>query len=133
MKLVVSGALVLALVGSVGYFSDQGATGKALGPTPGEADRATTSEFTLTGIGVNEVCRVRHSPGEGSTQLHLDRSCARIMPRLVDARIWDERPDGTVVFVSATGEALVEFYPGDGAAYESLRPRTPLLSLYREN
>lgn len=133
MKLVVSGALVLALVGSFGYFSDQGATGNAPGPEPEEAGPAATSEFILTGIGVNEDCRVRHSPGEGSAQLDLDRSCARILPRLVDARIWEERPDGTVVFVSAAGEALVEFYPGDGAAYESLRPRTPLLSLYREN
>ncbi|WP_404934509.1 hypothetical protein ABWH97_00325 [Nitratireductor sp. ac15] len=135
MKLIASGALVFALVGAFGYFSDtrvgeMAATTAA--PKAAFQDEAV-SEFTLTGVGLNGICRVRHSPGLENTRLDLDGSCARLMPSLADARIWEEREDGTVAFVSATGEALVEFYPGDGAAYESLRPQTPLLSMYPGN
>lgn len=135
MKLIASGALVFALVGAFGYFSDVRVAEMAA--APGEemtaSQKDTVSEYTLTGVGLNDICRVRHAPGPEKTPLDLDGSCARLMPSLVEARIWEEREDGTVAFVSATGEALVEFYPGDGAAYESLRPGSPLLSMYPGN
>ncbi|MFC5585168.1 hypothetical protein ACFPOD_08595 [Nitratireductor kimnyeongensis] len=132
MKLVASGALALALVGALGYFSEPQVSemAEALGEQKTAFQEEAVSEFTLMGVGLSGVCRVRHAPGLENTQLDLDGNCARLLPRLAEARIWEEREDGTVAFVSATGEALVEFYPGDGAAYESLRPQTPLLSMY---
>ncbi|WP_295813335.1 hypothetical protein [uncultured Nitratireductor sp.] len=133
MKLFVPSALVLALVGSFGYLSDADTAKDATGFAVAKAvdEKLAGSELTLVRIGLDGVCKVRRSQTPDRTELDLDERCTQILPSLAEARIWEERADGTVAFVSANGETLVEFFPGDGVSYQSLRPRTPLLSMYR--
>ncbi|MBN8243922.1 hypothetical protein JF546_12945 [Nitratireductor aquimarinus] len=135
MKLFVSGVLLATLLASGGYFSDA-VSARDGSETPLTQDAlagTNASEFTLMRIGFEDVCKLRRADTSGEAQLALDSACAQLVPALAGARVWQERADGTVAFLSASGETLVEFFPGDGVTYESLRPSSPLLSLYRED
>ncbi len=61
--------------------------------------------------------------------LDLKGGCAHLMPRLANARYWHEGETGEVIFATAEGRPVVEFFPADGVAYQSLNPVSPLIAL----
>lgn len=135
MKVLVSGALALGLLGSTGYLSLHPANGSksAAGPAGADADLSVRAHpvFALAKAGVDQGCAVTM----GATlpmqraELELTEACAAMMPALAKARYWQDNSDGTVAFISDEGRAVVEFFAADGVAYESFRPETALLSL----
>ncbi|WP_367717994.1 hypothetical protein AB2N04_07325 [Nitratireductor sp. GISD-1A_MAKvit] len=133
MKLLVPGALALLLVGTVGYFPNfQKAEDTVTPPEANQSEQDVSgAEFILTRIGSEHLCKVRHAPADERAELTLGPDCTLLVPDLAEARIWEERADGTVAFVSQSGETIMEFFAGDGLTYESLRPKTPILSMYR--
>ena len=135
MKIVLSGAMALGLMGSVGYLSLEPANGtNAVGDSivaESVSSVHVRPVFTLAKAGADRGCAVttgRMLPSQRS-ELKLTDACSAMMPALAKARYWQDNSDGTVSFISDEGLAVVEFFAADGIAYESFRPETALLSL----
>ncbi len=62
-------------------------------------------------------------------ELEVEPSCAALLPGIEHAKYWQEQEDGSVVFTENGKDAIVSFSFGDGVAYESFEPSTPLISL----
>jgi hypothetical protein len=61
------------------------------------------------------------------------QDCDGLLPGLARIRYWHEDADGTVTLSADGKTASVVFGPADCVAYESLKPRTPLMSLIASN
>lgn len=73
-------------------------------------------------------CALRIASEDGSaTPISFDDGCGELV---ADAALfWRTREDGGVDFANGEGNAVLEFGPSDGAAYETFRRGQPLLSL----
>jgi hypothetical protein len=69
---------------------------------------------------------------DGRSLLEPGPRCAAIFAPLGDATVWRQRDDGTVDFIGRGGRTLVRFARADGVGYESVRPRSKILSLVAE-
>jgi hypothetical protein len=90
--------------------------------------------FRLENAGGQMSCIVRKGrilPGNRSL-IEPGPRCAAIFAPLGEATVWREGADGTVDFIGDGGRTLVRFALADGAGYESIRPRSKILSLVAE-
>jgi len=90
--------------------------------------------FRLENAGGRVKCVVRkgRTLSDGRSELLPGPDCATIFAPLADAVVWSEGEDGTVDFIGRGGRTLVRFALADGAGYESIRPRSKILSLIAE-
>jgi hypothetical protein len=111
----------------------------AIGKTPANGvDSASflkpDTVFRLENAGGQMSCIVRkgRTLSDGRSLLLPGPRCAAIFSPLGDAAVWREGDDGTVDFIGRGGRTLVRFAQADGAGYESIRPRSKILSLVAE-
>lgn len=127
---------------SVGVAAGLAATlGVAASKQPDSIDPTQTSivkgnihlkgVFTLESAGGKASCTIRkgRALSADASQLVTGPHCAALFAPLAEARVWQEGKDGTVDFVGSGGRTLVEFALADGEGYESVRPRSTILSL----
>jgi hypothetical protein len=90
--------------------------------------------FRLENAGGQMSCIVRkgRTLSDGRVLLEPEPRCAAIFAPLGEAAVWREGDDGTVDFIGRGGRTLVRFAQADGAGYESIRPRSKILSLIAE-
>ena len=90
--------------------------------------------FRMENAGGRMSCVVRKGRmlSDGRSLLEPGPRCAAIFAPLGDAAVWYARDDGTVDFVDREGRTLVRFALADGEGYESVRPRSKILSLVAE-
>jgi hypothetical protein len=92
---------------------------------------APVERFVLQASGDVPSCSVEKAEGQGPlTHVLVATDCDVVLPGLSKLHYWSEKPDGTVELSADGGRtAAVVFAPSDGVAYESVEPRTPLMSL----
>lgn len=92
------------------------------------------SVFTLSSAEAAGSCMVVRGAtlSPGYFELKVNPACETIMPGLTTARFWRERANGTVAFVDGQNAPVAEFAAGDGADFESYRPRSSRLSMWAE-
>lgn len=90
--------------------------------------------FRLENPGGRMRCIIRkgRTLSDGRSLIEPGPRCAAIFAPLGDAAVWRAREDGTVDFIGRGGRTLVRFAHADGAGYESIRPRSKILSLVAE-
>jgi len=90
-----------------------------------------TESYQLRVVGQEQACSVvlRDDFEGGLASLDVAPSCARLFDRLSEAHFWREEADGDILFVADDGRTIAQFFPGDGVAYESLKPVMPLMML----
>lgn len=122
--------LLLALIGA-GVFGAISAGAKpdaGLDPVPVASIPAPVRHFLVQANGDGARCRIE-KPTNAGQQVTIAPACDAVLPGLSAVRYWNESADGTVT-LSADGRTPVAvFTPGDGVAYESIAPRTPLIAL----
>ncbi len=94
--------------------------------------RADSNRYLLRSAG-NLSCKVIRGGSEGAYTLRAGPDCERLLPGLSKVRFWQERDDGAIVFSRDGADELVAFAAADGAAYESFRPASALISLGAED
>lgn len=120
---------------SIGLIAGLAATlGMTALKTPAAALLRPDTVFRLENAGgrVNCVVRKGRTLSDGWSELLPGPDCATIFAPLADAVVWREGEDGTVDFIGRGGRTLVRFALADGAGYESIRPRSKILSLIAE-
>jgi len=102
--------------------------------TTASITRPSGTVFRLSSIEADASCEIVKGKTQrsGRSPLTVDPACDQVLPGMSRVRFWREKPDGSVDFTGEAGEALATFGVGDGLAYESFRPRTPLLRLSSE-
>jgi hypothetical protein len=95
---------------------------------------AAVEAFQLQASGEEASCAIEKVAGAGPLlRVIVAHDCDGLLPGLSKMQYWREDADGTVT-LSADGQtASVVFGLADGVAYESLEPRTPLMSLIASN
>ncbi|WP_274425930.1 hypothetical protein [Chelativorans sp. YIM 93263] len=129
MKLLLSLLIVLGTAGAVALVHE-GEPEETL--TTAAIEKAKDAEYFQMRIpGRDGSCKlIKRGPVDASqSQLELGENCSALMPRLAEARYWRERDAGDVTLLADDGRTIVEFFPGDGVAYESYSPETPLIAL----
>lgn len=130
------GTLLLLLCGAVAIVGVSRGVGRGVDDvtTGGVAPRPTVERLTLQSSGETDTCTIEKSRAAGPvTHVVVAPECDRLLPGLSKATSWIEQADGTVA-LSADGSApAAVFAEADGVAYESIEPRTPLLSLLAGN
>ncbi len=132
MNFILSIGLMAGLAATVGMAASQRQISIDPTPTHGvNADKHVPGVFRLENAGGQASCVVRKGQtlSEGKSRLVTGPRCAAIFAPLVEARVWQERKDGTIDFVGGAGRTVVEFALADGEGYESIRPRSTILSL----
>jgi hypothetical protein len=90
--------------------------------------------FRLQASGDAADCTIEKAVGGGPlVEVTVAQDCDGLLPGLSKIRYWREDADGTVTLSADGKTASVVFGPADGVAYESLKPRTPLMSLIASN
>ncbi|WP_353644685.1 hypothetical protein [Mesorhizobium sp. WSM2239] len=124
---VAAGLLVMAGVISSGPDGDRQAIAASVIPQvqvpDGDMFRLRSSR--------NVSCAVTRGDkiAEDRSELEVEPSCAALLPGIERAKFWQEQEDGSVAFTENGVDAIVSFSVGDGVAYESFKPSTPLISL----
>lgn len=126
--------LLLAIIGA-GVFVAISATAKTdagLDPVHVASIPRTplVQHFTVQANGDGATCQIDKPANTGrQAGLAIAPACDAVLPGLSAVHYWSESPDGTVT-LSADGKTPVAvFAQGDGVAYESIAPRTPLIAL----
>lgn len=91
-----------------------------------ETESWPTAHYRLSVIGHEETCSVAL---KNPSSVTVGSRCRMLFQPLSDARFWQEMPNGDILFVNAEGGTVAQFFPGDGVAYESVRPQAPLMML----
>lgn len=101
---------------------------------PGETN-IFTRRFEVYRPGVTRGCGLsaRIDDATGTTQLATDPDCGLIYTPLSHAVTWRDGKNGSVSIIGRAGEIIAEFAPGDGLAYESVYPASPLLLLVTQD
>jgi hypothetical protein len=90
----------------------------------------SVERFRLQASGDEATCVIEKSKGKGRiTYVTVAPDCDGLIAGISQARYWIEEPDGTVALSADGRTAAVIFAQADGVAYESIEPRTPLMSL----
>ena len=101
---------------------------------PKAATAPAVEAFQLQASGDTASCAVEKRAGAGPLlNVIVAQDCDGLLPGLSKMRYWREDGDGTVTLSADGKTALVVFGLADGVAYESLEPRTPLMSLIASN
>lgn len=127
--IVAAGLLVAAGVISSGPDGDR----QAIAATSAAMPQLAAFEgdvFRMRSAGDISCAVTRGDPVSGDrSELEVEPSCAALLPGIERAKFWQENADGSVAFTEDGVEAIVSFSVGDGMAYESFEPATPLISL----
>jgi hypothetical protein len=95
---------------------------------------AAVEAFRLQASGDPAGCAIEKAIGGGPlVGVSVAQDCDGLLPGLSKIRYWREDADGTVTLSADGKTASVVFGPADGVAYESLKPRAPLMSLIASN
>ncbi len=131
--LMIAGAMATASIGVNALHKAQNNAGIDT-QTTASISRPSGEVFRLSSIEASTSCEIVKGKAQrsGRSPLTVDPACDRVLPGMSRVRYWREKPDGSVDFTGEAGEALATFAIGDGTAYESFRPRTPLLRLSTE-
>jgi hypothetical protein len=124
---VAAGLLVMAGVISSGPDGDRQANAASVISQPQASDG---DMFRLRSSG-HVSCAVTRGDqvAEDRAELTVEPSCAVLLPGIERAKFWQEHEDGSVAFTENGVDTIVSFSVGDGVAYESFKPSTPLISL----
>lgn len=90
------------------------------------------ASYMLRVVGKDQPCSVvlrDAGHAEKLARLDLAPACAGLFDRLVEAQFWLEDREGDILFVADDGRTVAQFFPGDGVAYESVKPSRPLMML----
>src|SRR5690554_140941 len=90
-----------------------------------------SESYLLRVVGKDQPCSVVLRDGghaDRLARLDLAPACAGLFDRLAEAEFWLEK-DGDIIFVAGDGRTVAQFFPGDGVAYESVKPAKPLMML----
>ncbi|MGE0279434.1 MAG: hypothetical protein AB7P20_02310 [Rhizobiaceae bacterium] len=130
---MIAGAMATAAVGLNALHKIQDSPGIDLQTTASIA-RPSGEVFRLSSVDEGGSCQVIKGKTQrsGRSSLTVDPACDKVLPGMSRVRFWRERPDGSIDLTGEAGESLATFAVGDGFAYESFRPRTPLLRLSSE-
>lgn len=129
MKLALSALIALGAVGAVALVQEREPEETV---TTAAVERAKDTEhFQMRIPGRDGSCKlIKRGPVDASqSKLELGENCSALMPRLAEARYWQEKGAGEVTLLADDGRTIVEFFPGDGVAYESYSPESPLIAL----
>lgn len=131
MKLVIPALAALSVLGALPFIVPERGGEETSSPRPAQEEKEALLRYQLRVSGREGSCTVvKRGPAEAiHADLELDKDCIAMMPRLSEARYWQEGAAGEVLFIGADGRPIVEFFAADGVAYESLRPVTPLMAL----
>jgi hypothetical protein len=123
--LLMIGAAALAAVAATGLRLNSSASAAADARADPEVER-----FLLQASGNDADCIVERldAPGPVSRVL-VAPACDAMLPGLSALHYWREQADGTVMLSADGTTPSVIFAQADGVAYESIEPRTPLMSL----
>jgi len=130
MKLAISAIAALGVLGALPFLAaERAGSGGASGLI--QKSKEAHLRYRLSVSGREGSCTVTKQGGAETdrTELELSPRCMELMPRLAEARYWQEDGAGELRFVAADGRAVVEFFAADGVAYESLKPLSPLIAL----
>lgn len=129
MKLIFSA--VVAALGAASAAPLVGQVPQMGEPATLHSAHPSASTYLLRVIGEEKTCTIalidRINPG--LARLELEEGCANAFEPLAAANYWVEGPDGDVFIVTEDAHTVAQFFPGDGVAYESLRPVAPLMML----
>lgn len=130
---MIAGAMATAAVGLNALHKIQDNPGIDI-QTTASIMRPSGEIFRLLSVDEGASCEVIKGKTQrsGRSPLTVDPACDQILPGMALVRFWRERPDGSVDLTGEAGESLATFAVGDGFAYESFRPRTPLLRMSAE-
>jgi hypothetical protein len=95
-----------------------------------------SESYLLRVVGKDQPCSVVLRDGSHADQLaklDLAPACAGLFDRLGEAQFWLENQEGDIFFVAGDGRTVAQFFPGDGVAYESVKPATPLMMLTEQS
>ena len=131
MKMVYAG--IVAAIAALAYQQDFFAQDAGIDPVTVSSIKnglVGGEKFFLVAGGVKSDCVIT-AVGEGPKKdLTVTPDCSQQLPALAKVKWWIDRDDGSVAFVSSSGDVAAEFAAGDGAALESFAPRKPLLALF---
>ena len=86
--------------------------------------------FLLQASGDEQTCPIEKAKGNGPvTYVMIAPQCDELLPGLSKAQFWIENQDGTVMLSADGRSPSIIFARADGVAYESIKPRMPLMSL----
>jgi hypothetical protein len=125
--IVAAGLLVAAGVISSGPDGDR----QAIAATSAALVAASEGDvFRMRSAGDASCAVTRGDPvSRNRSELEVEPACAALLPGIERAKFWQENADGSVAFTEDGAEPIVSFSVGDGVAYESFEPVTPLISL----
>jgi hypothetical protein len=137
MNGTISIGMAAAVVAGLGFAASQRPASVATTVVSGVATtggKAPADVFRLESAGGQSACVIRKGPALAGGRFTITPGprCAAIFQPLGEASIWREGNDRTVDFLGRDGRVLVEFALADGAGYESVRPRSRILSLVSE-
>ena len=130
MKLTISALTVLGVLGALPFLANQKDASAESSVKVIEGEKAGL-KFKLSVSGRDDGCTVvkKGEVEARRAELELSAECAKMMPRLADVSFWQEKAEGQLIFTAADGKPLLEFFVADGAAYESLKPVSPVVAL----
>jgi len=119
---------VLMLGAAIAVAAAMASTGRLAGDSVDATQKATDEAYLLHFAGLEASCTIRRLPtlDGGDARLMIGEGCSEAIG---EAALWHDNGDGSVSFVSASGQAVLDFAQGDGAAYETFRAGAPLASL----
>ncbi|WEX10177.1 hypothetical protein [Chelativorans sp. AA-79] len=129
MKLAISALAVLAVLGTAPFVSPGRNASDAAQAAGTKAKPQSRYELSVSGQKGNCTVVKRGGAELQRAALELTPECVDMMPRLAEARYWQEDGAGELSFVAADGRSVVEFFAADGVAYESLKPLSPIVAL----
>ena len=98
------------------------------------AEASAVDRFVLQASGDVPPCLIERPKGEAPVlRVEIAPQCDQVLPGLSHAHFWRERDDGAVELSADGLTPTVTFEVGDGVAYESIEPRTPLMTLIEQN
>jgi hypothetical protein len=85
------------------------------------------ASYQLKVIGLEQSCAVILRKEQ--SKLDLAPGCRGLSGELSDAHRWKHDANGDLLFIADDGRTVAQFFPGDGVAYESVKPATPIMML----
>jgi hypothetical protein len=126
--LVLAACVAAGTIAVVGFRLNSTASAAAPGPDP------SLERFVLQATGDLPSCLIEKPKGEAPLiPLKIAPQCDEILPGLSRAHYWREKENGAVELSADGMTPTVTFELGDGVAYESIEPRTPLMTLVEQN
>lgn len=127
MKLAyVAVVTALAAVGAVPALMQPDTVARDVDELHTSAITASAS-YQLKVAGLERGCSV--TLRNEQSKLDLAPACRNLPSDLSDARHWQKDANGDLFFIADDGRTVAQFFPGDGVAYESVKPATPIMLL----